>query len=121
MLATFQRHSIFAASRWQAGAFPSPIERLPLRVMEQPGEGLRPRALEHRQFPLPALFVAPQYIEVAIAASDLDVAIAGPMPHIDIFVDFDLSPAQPEPLRHRFWTAGLAFNLNLQRWFDTHG
>ncbi len=72
------------------------------------------RALEHGQFPLGPPFIEAQYIEIAVVAFDLEVAIVRPVPYIDVFGDLNSTPIQAEPLRHRFWMAGPGFDMDLQ-------
>ena len=76
-------------------------------------EGLRLRGLEHRQFPLGAPLIQTQYIEVAVVSFDLEVAIACPVPLIDIFGDLDLAAVPMKPLRHISKGASFAFDSDL--------
>ena len=48
------------------------------------------RALVHRQLPISANFVMAKHIQVAVAPPDLEVAIVGAMPLIDVLGYLDL-------------------------------
>ena len=48
------------------------------------------RALVHRQLPISTNFVMAKYIQVAVAPPDLEVAIVGAMPLIDVLGYLDL-------------------------------
>jgi hypothetical protein len=46
--------------------------------------------LIHRQLPIGSNFVITKYIQLAVAPPDLEVAIVGAMPLIDVLADLDL-------------------------------
>ena len=76
-------------------------------------KGLRLRRLEHRQFPLGALLIQAQNIEIAVVSFDLEVAIACPRLPVDVFGDLDLAAVQMKPLEGFSKGASFAFDFDL--------
>ena len=58
------------------------------------------RTLEHRKLPFGTRLIQAQNIQIAVVAFELEIAIVGSVPLIDVVDDFDGASTEPKSLRH---------------------